>query len=705
MLWLRKQSKNIILEDSFVPKIYVEYFDLKGLQQKLSLMKIKSRLVRKHTFSKRNLWVLEVFIENISRQYPIARLIEKLTNYKAVLYNVDQKSEENYMFSTGIFPLAKVDVFFDNGKVKSIRVLDKAEDVNYKMPDFNVAKLGVKTADNLFKGFDTKLKAILFNDDIIKETEKKILLEFKKKFENLDPDVLWTGNGNLIIPFLKEKFKFYGIKFNFNRFCEDDFVFSKGDYYHSYSRVVYRTGSIFLKGRLHFDKRSFFANDTGFYGIIDGARVCHQRIQRTAMRSSGAAVTNFLLYIAFKKNYLLPYKVGIYERFKTMYELYQADRGSMIFEPRIGFHTDVVELDFTSLYPNIMNKYNLSPETLFCKCCRWNKLPGLHYHYCTRVRGIVPEVAKVLISRRIELKKNLTPANKEKVDYIKWLLVTMFGYQAFKNKKIGCIENHEAIQAIARETIFKTTRVAESLGWEVVHGIIDSVYIKKKGFFKQDVEHLGREIFLETELELDHEGNYRWIVFLPSILNPVMPVSSHFYGVFEDGKIKCRGIEARRKDSPEIVATMQREMIERLAEARDFETFKSLFPAVFKILKNYVANLPYATAKDLRIVRTLSKTDYKNDIAQKVIVKQMIDEGYDVQPGQTIAYIIRDVFHPEPLKRYVTLDSFDGRFDIAKYTDLMVRSVFNILQPFGVTIEGLYEMIRGERQKGLVEYV
>jgi len=413
-------------------------------------------------------------------------------------------------------------------------------------------------------------------------------------------------------------------------------------------------------------------------------------------------VTNFSLYIAHKKNYLLPYKVGIYERFKTLNDLYNCDRGSIIFEPRVGFHTDVAEFDFISLYPNIMNKFNLSPETLFCKCCKWNKVPGLHYNYCRKVRGIIPIVSGTLIKRRIELKKQKTAVSKEKTDYLKWLLVTIFGYQAFKNRKIGTIENHESIQAYARETIMKAVRSAEMQDWEVVHGIIDSIYVKKKNFSGVDVQRLGREIYYQTGLELNHEGNYRWIVFLPSVVDRNIPVSSHFYGVFEDGEIKCRGIEARRKDVPKIVANMQTEMIEMLANAKTEEQFKALFPKVFGILRDYVEALPYASLEDLTVIRTISKLEYSNDIAQKLIIEQMRKEGYDVQPGQTIAYVIRDVNNKNPLRRYVMVDSFDGKADIRKYTDLMVRATFSILQPFGVKELQLYERIAKTRQLKLI---
>jgi DNA polymerase elongation subunit (family B) len=686
-LWIKDGNKNIRVEDTFVPKIYVRNENIKELRRKLFLNHIKSDYVKKKNFFGKEILVLEIKVYGLSKYKPLVRFIEKLENYNVEIYNADLQLEEYYMFEKELFPLAKIEFEIKDNTIIKIKNIDDIEDIDYKVPDFSVAKILVKTKDNLFKGFNTTIEKILLNDKAFDEDEKQILEKFKSSFESLDPDIVWIENGNLSIPFLKDRFEHYGINFQFNRFDEDDFEYKEGRFYDTYSRVIYRTHSIFLKGRMHFDTRSFFADDTGYYGILDGARACRIRIQRAEMRSAGACVTNLLMYTAHKNNFLLPYKIGIYERFKTLEQLYNCDRGSLIYEPRVGFHTDVAEFDFVSLYPNIMNKFNLSPETLFCRCCKDNKVPYLHYNYCRKVRGIVPIVSKQLIERRYELKQKKDNISKQKVDFLKWCLVTMFGYQAFKNRKIGIIETHESIQAYAREIMLRTSRIAETHGWEVLHGIIDSIYVKKNEFTDTDIQRLGREIYYQTGMELNHEGNYRWMVFLPSITDENIPVPSHFYGVFEDGEIKCRGIEARRKDVPKIVADMQLKMIETLAPAKSEDEFRALFPKVFKILKNYIKSLPNATVDDLTIIRTLSKTNYINDIAQKIVLQQMKNEGFDVKSGMKIAYIIRGMDNKNPLKRYVSIENFNGKFDINKYAELMIRATFSILQPFGISME------------------
>jgi DNA polymerase I len=53
------------------------------------------------------------------------------------------------------------------------------------------------------------------------------------------------------------------------------------------------------------------------------------------------------------------------ERFRTATTLHDADRGGTTLSPVVSLHEDVHELDFASLYPNIIRESNLSPSSPF----------------------------------------------------------------------------------------------------------------------------------------------------------------------------------------------------------------------------------------------------------------------------------------------------------------------------------------------------
>jgi DNA polymerase elongation subunit (family B) len=57
-----------------------------------------------------------------------------------------------------------------------------------------------------------------------------------------------------------------------------------------------------------------------------------------------------------RNDILIPWKPTLTEHPKSLGDLLTADRGGLIFEPIIGVHENVAELDFVSLYPTIMFK-------------------------------------------------------------------------------------------------------------------------------------------------------------------------------------------------------------------------------------------------------------------------------------------------------------------------------------------------------------
>lgn len=55
--------------------------------------------------------------------------------------------------------------------------------------------------------------------------------------------------------------------------------------------------------------------------------------------------------------------------------------GAYVKEPVPGVYKNIIDLDFTSLYPNAIRTLNLSPETKVGKVLEWNKYSKLFYNY------------------------------------------------------------------------------------------------------------------------------------------------------------------------------------------------------------------------------------------------------------------------------------------------------------------------------------
>jgi DNA polymerase-2 len=94
------------------------------------------------------------------------------------------------------------------------------------------------------------------------------------------------------------------------------------------------------------------------------------------------------------------------------------------------------------------------------------------------------------------------------------------------------------------------------VGYEVLHGIIDSLWLKGTGRNSRDRERLRQAIQHETGMPLELEGVYRWIIFLPRKARSTGALN-RYYGLFEDGDDEDSGLELRRSDTPQLIRNAQ----------------------------------------------------------------------------------------------------------------------------------------------------
>ena len=149
-------------------------------------------------------------------------------------------------------------------------------------------------------------------------------------------------------------------------------------------------------------------------------------------------------------------------------------------------------------------------------------------------------------------------------------------------------------------SFYKRQRCVERHGFRVLHGIVDSLWIKKKkkdGNGKRikteegDYLQLKESIENKTGFKISFEGVYKWIAFIHSKRNDVLPVPNRYFGVFENGTLKIRGIEARRHDTPTLFLRCQNEILEVMAEGNTINEVKSLNANSKDVFQRYVTLL------------------------------------------------------------------------------------------------------------------
>ncbi|MHA1232951.1 MAG: DNA polymerase domain-containing protein [Candidatus Helarchaeota archaeon] len=501
-----------------------------------------------------------------------------------------------WLYTTGLFPTSKVLV--NNNLAPVLDENDSRERIDYELPDFKSVNLEVIVKNSHIRPrLDDKLDSIKVksgDEKIVIDgfNEADMLISMCKTINKLDPDIIYTRNGDsFVFPYLIARASYNDVIEDIS-LSRDGYPFDKsliylrnGGSYQSYG-ITYYTSPLqyILHGRLHINgaigTRAFPWR--GIEGIIEVARVTMVPIQSVARITIGQAMTSMQFYEAIRRDILIPrYKVNTSEKFKSGLKIISSDKGGFIFTPKMGFFENVYELDFTSMYPTIMLSRNLSPETILCSCNDGKKtVPELGYNICDKRTGLVPRVLKLILDKRMKYKQLVREFGKEskyevRQAALKWILVTSFGYMGYRNARFGRIEAHESVTAFARKILLDTMHIAEKYGFNIIHGIVDCLWIQPKNRTKIediDIENFCHEVKKRTQINLENNGKYDWIIFLPLKALPSIATLNHYYGRFEDGTMKIRGLALRKHDTPNIIKKAQKEILDVLKNAKNWHS-------------------------------------------------------------------------------------------------------------------------------------
>jgi DNA polymerase elongation subunit (family B) len=728
VVWLKNEKgKPVRLTDAFTPGFYVsaEKHRINELIEELapfpSVCGIYYDREKRLLDGTRPENLLRIEVSGYSQLRELARRINEegdFTRYR--LYNVDVNLALRYIFEKKISPmlLLSVEKTLDGVRYEA---LEDPGDLDYHIPGLReiALKVKVRKQGRIAKADDPLESVTLASADetlTLDGDEEGVLTDFVEAVQRLDPDVIYTDDGDSHdLPYLYHRAMINELGKDFQLGREPcSYKPRDGKTYFTYGRVVYKPHPYALKGRVHIDRSRFMFRESGTHGLVDLSRFAGIPMQMLSRMSPGNAITTMQLRYAIENNILVPWKRQSYEYFKTAWKLLYSDRGGYIFDPKIGIYDNVAELDFSSMYPNIMVKHNISPETVLCRCCKASehRVPVLDYNLCEKRVGLVPMVLKPVIERRFAYKRLMKESSgKEKETYkqrqaiLKWLLITSFGYQGYRNARFGRIESHEAICAYGRELLLKAKEVAEYFGFEVLHGLVDSLWVRGKAKVEH-LEELCELISAEIGIDINLEGRYRWIVFLPNRSNGVGAMN-RYYGLFENGELKVRGVETRMRNTPGIITSYQKDILRELAQARSIEEFHAILPGTFKVMRKYAEDLRMGRVnpEDLVYTVTASKglAEYRMNNFSYAVMRQLKQEGVELYPGQHLRYIVtnhKSRKYQEKVSIAEAWQDEDG-YDAEFYVKHLLKATESLLLPFGYTTEMLECVLKGQEQSSL----
>ncbi|MBM4332619.1 MAG: hypothetical protein FJ117_15620 [Deltaproteobacteria bacterium] len=704
ILWMRTdKGKPLRLEDPFCFFIYAA--GKRRILERLAEAAVRKGFASGHSWDrKKEFWSgqdTEVLALHISDYDRLPALLRKFPSLEETVsfFNCDIPLSQYYLYCRGLFPLGRCGIEFEDGQLLAIRPLESPWGLEYTTPDLSTLELSLEGSHLLPFGKGNALSVCCEGKTLVFDpgSPEDLLREINRFLQRYDPDLLLTDHGDsFIIPSLLRLSQRWRVPLQFDREPAPirRAIVTEGRSYFTYGKIVYNGPDYPFFGRLHVDRQnSFFYSATGLEGIVEVARLSKIPVQRLARRSSGTAISSMQLDRALQDGILVPWRKGEPEKFKTAWDLLVADKGGLTFQPVMGMHDSVAEIDFSSMYPTVMVQHNISAETILCSCCPEPKVPEAGYNICEKREGLVPRTLRPILERRKNFKdrtKKSQGAEKEiyskRQTALKWLLVVCFGYLGYRNARFGRIEAHEAVTAYGREKLLRAKEISEARGFRALHALTDALWITKPGMSRPEVLDLCAEIEQDTGAPIELEGIYKWVVFLPSKVKKNFPVANRYFGAFEDGKLKARGLAFRRDDSPPLVKEAQQKMLDMLSACADSQEYQERSREVREVLKEYEIRLQSGEVRneDLLVAKSVRQkvSEYKVANLTALALQQLDEAGIEIHPGEKVHYLLRDADAKNKEDRvrahpFVTADDF---YDEEKYEELLRNAAEEVLR-------------------------
>ncbi len=391
-----------------------------------------------------------------------ARLLARVPGL--TLYNCDILTTRLFFYETGLFPLARCALDCVDGVTREIALRSRPEDLEYDVPSLVVLRLRLESpvmrtgdsddlpARNPSHGRPGQLEVGVDGETVVLDGDDpaETIRSLNQLLQRYDPDVLLTEWGDsVLLPQLQALAARTGVPLQLNRDPGHQVRTRRSRSYMTYGQVVYQAGAWMLHGRWHIDLRnSFIYGESELAGLLEVARLARIPVQELARTSTGTAISSMQLLRAVRDGILIPWQKSEPEVFKTASQLIVTDKGGLTYQPLVGLYEQIGELDFSSMYPTIMAKCNVSPETIGCACCPDSRVPEINYTVCRRRRGLVPQVLDHLLERRIYYKQRKQAATgsqralyDQRQAALKWCLVTCLdGETLVPFKKDGRIQ-------------------------------------------------------------------------------------------------------------------------------------------------------------------------------------------------------------------------------------------------------------------------
>src|SRR5438552_163172 len=364
-------------------------------------------------------------------------------------------------------------------------------------------------------------------------------------------------------------------------------------------------------------------------------------------------------------------------------------KGAIVLEPKVGLHDNVASLDFSSMYPSLMIKYNISPDTLVIGKEREDvfEVPEVKHRFRKNPSGFYRIVLTKLIEARKTTKAELKrtpnsdsryPLLKAREKAVKVMTNAVYGYAGWAGARWYSKEVAESAAALGRETINRAISIANSLGLTVFYGDTDSLFVN---YEEKLVQKFQAEIDLQLGLEINLSEIYKRILFTEA--------KKKYAGLKTDGQIDVVGLEAVRGDWSNMAREVQNTVLRMVLEDAGGNRATTYVQDLTRNLKSKKLPLP-----SFIIWKTLTKPveGYEVNAPHVEVAKKMAKDGWPVTAGDKVGFVITKrsgkLFQKAEPHYKVTVEDID--YDYYVHNQI-VPAAARILEVLGVKEDQLMD--------------
>jgi DNA polymerase I len=264
------------------------------------------------------------------------------------------------------------------------------------------------------------------------------------------------------------------------------------------------------------------------------------------------------------------------------------------------------------------------------------------FWFCDKKKGLFSKVISEIILLRADLKKQYKktkdPMLAARIEALKVMANSFYGYTGFAPARWYCKECAESITGWARHYIHLAIKKAQEEGYTVLYGDTDSVFLLLGEHTKEQVLEFVDKINKDLPglMELEFEGLYPSGIFVA--LKDNETGAKKKYALLDENKnITIKGFETVRRNWSQIAKEVQRKVLEIILKEHDAAKAKKY---VRKVIDDLRANKIDIAKVVVGTMLTKKIKDYSNIGPHVAAAQKMKEKGQEPEPGTIIRYVV-----------------------------------------------------------------